>query len=179
MNKLILDACCGGRTFWFDKENPNVLFQDIRKEEKGFCKERPEFTVQPDVMGDFRSMSYPDKSFKLVVFDPPHMLEGKAGNGWMVKKYGSLSKATWKYDLKRGFDECWRVLEDNGILIFKWSSISVKIGEVLKLFEKRPLFGHPTGKNGNTMWVCFMKLPESTCFIQSTFESQTGGNAHE
>ena len=27
---LILDACCGGRQFWFDKENPNVLFADQR-----------------------------------------------------------------------------------------------------------------------------------------------------
>ena len=26
----ILDACCGGRQFWFDKENPNVLFADCR-----------------------------------------------------------------------------------------------------------------------------------------------------
>src|SRR4030067_1040132 len=26
----ILDACCGGRQFWFDKENPNVLFADWR-----------------------------------------------------------------------------------------------------------------------------------------------------
>ena len=26
MNKPILDACCGSRMFWFDKENPNVEF---------------------------------------------------------------------------------------------------------------------------------------------------------
>ena len=30
MDKLILDACCAGRGFWFDKENPNVLFADRR-----------------------------------------------------------------------------------------------------------------------------------------------------
>lgn len=27
--KPILDACCGGRMFYFDKNNPNVLFTDI------------------------------------------------------------------------------------------------------------------------------------------------------
>lgn len=27
--KEILDACCGGKMFYFDKNNPNVLFQDI------------------------------------------------------------------------------------------------------------------------------------------------------
>lgn len=27
-DKLILDACCGSRMFWFDKHNPLVLFVD-------------------------------------------------------------------------------------------------------------------------------------------------------
>ena len=38
-DKLILDACCGSRMFWFDKHNPNVLFVDKRSETvtaKGF-----------------------------------------------------------------------------------------------------------------------------------------------
>ena len=26
-DKLILDACCGSRMFWFDKYNPLALFQ--------------------------------------------------------------------------------------------------------------------------------------------------------
>ena len=26
MDKPILDACCGSRMFWFNKENPNVVF---------------------------------------------------------------------------------------------------------------------------------------------------------
>lgn len=159
-NKFILDVCCGGRTFWFDKIQPNTIFQDIRKEAAGFILERPNFEISPDVIGDFKKLEYLDKSFKLVVFDPPHMLQGKAGNGWMAKKYGSLNKTSWREDLEKGFKECWRVLEDYGILIFKWSSVSIKIGDVLKLFDKRPLFGHPTGKNGNTIWVCFMKIPE-------------------
>ncbi len=30
MNKPILDACCGSRMFWFDKNNPNVEFCDNR-----------------------------------------------------------------------------------------------------------------------------------------------------
>ena len=31
MSKLILDACCGSRMFWFDKANPNVEFVDCRE----------------------------------------------------------------------------------------------------------------------------------------------------
>lgn len=30
MDKKILDVCCGSKMFWFDKENPNVEFCDIR-----------------------------------------------------------------------------------------------------------------------------------------------------
>ena len=28
----VLDACCGGRQFWFDKKNPLATYQDIREE---------------------------------------------------------------------------------------------------------------------------------------------------
>lgn len=30
MRKTILDACCGGKMFYFDKHDERVLFQDIR-----------------------------------------------------------------------------------------------------------------------------------------------------
>lgn len=29
--KRILDACCGSRMFWFNKNNPDVVFMDKRK----------------------------------------------------------------------------------------------------------------------------------------------------
>lgn len=29
--KKILDACCGSRMFWFDRENQDVLFADNRE----------------------------------------------------------------------------------------------------------------------------------------------------
>ena len=48
-------------------------------------------------------MKFADKSFKHVVFDPPHLLAGGV-NGWQRKKYGILAKATWKEDLTKGFD---------------------------------------------------------------------------
>lgn len=33
MDKIILDACCGSRMFWFNKKHPNAIFADIRDEE--------------------------------------------------------------------------------------------------------------------------------------------------
>lgn len=162
-DKFILDTCCGGRMFWFNKKHPAALYIDNRREEKGFIKERPNFEIQPDIIMDFRKLKFPDKSFKLVVFDPPH-IKFRGYKSWAMQKYGSLNPKTWVADLKKGFDECWRVLEDHGILIFKWStekdSRSIKVKEILQLFQEEPLFGHTTGKSGNTMWICFMKIPE-------------------
>lgn len=73
--------------------------------------------INPDVIADFRNMPFPDNTFYLVVFDPPHLL--KAGkNSWLAKKYGVLSQ-NWKQDIAQGFNECMRVLKPNGTLL-RW-----------------------------------------------------------
>lgn len=152
--KPILDVCCGGRMFWFNKNNPLATFVDIRKEKHVLCDGR-ELIIEPDVVADFRNLPFNTNSFKLVVFDPPH-LKGAGKNGWQAKKYGTLGKE-WKKDLKKGFDECMRVLEPHGVLIFKWNEHSIKVSAVLKLFRHVPLFGHRTGQSSKTMWIAFMK----------------------
>lgn len=152
--KLILDACCGSRMFWFDKKNPNVTFSDIRSESLILCDGRL-CEVKPDVISDFTKMDFPDSSFKMVVFDPPHMIKlGK--ESWMAKKYGVLP-IDWQTDIKKGFDECMRVLEPMGTLIFKWNEAQVTLSKVLEVIKTKPLFGHTSGKHGKTIWMCFMK----------------------
>jgi hypothetical protein len=154
-DKIILDACCGSRMFWNDKKNPLVLFQDKRQESHTLCDNRT-LTIAPDVVADFTNMPYADGVFKLVVFDPPHLVRcGK--NAWIGKKYGILGK-DWKTELKMGFDECMRVLEPHGILIFKWNEDQIKVSEILAVFGENPLFGHPSGKASKTHWMCFMKM---------------------
>jgi len=152
--KTILDVCCGSKMFWFDRKNPNVLFQDIRSENTVLCDGRT-LDVNPDVIGDFRRMDHEDNSFNMVIFDPPHLKElGK--DTWMAQKYGVLLP-TWELDLKLGFDECMRVLKPGGFLIFKWNEAQIKLSDVLKNVPYKPLFGHVTGKHGKTIWMCFMK----------------------
>jgi len=154
-NKFILDACCGSKMMWFQKNQENTIYQDIREESHILCDERT-LNINPDVIGDFTNMEYEDESFKLVVFDPPHL--NKLGkNSWMAKKYGVLFP-TWETDLKAGFEECFRVLEKHGILIFKWNENQIPINKVLSLTDVKPLFGHTSGKNMNTHWITFMKL---------------------
>ena len=55
--KFILDACCGMKYMWMNKNHPNTIYMDIRKEEKGFNKNRPYDNVSPDIMGDFTDLS--------------------------------------------------------------------------------------------------------------------------
>ena len=158
-DKFILDACCGGKMFWFNKKHPNVLYIDNRKAPKGHRKFRPNHEVQPDIVMDFRKMDFTDKSFKLVVWDPPH-LKTLGETSDMRKTYGCLVAETWPSDLSKGFNECWRVLEDYGILIFKWNETEISVKEVIGLFKEIPLFGHPTGSKSKTHWFCFMKIPK-------------------
>lgn len=85
--KKILDACCGSRMFWFDRQNPDVIFADNREVETTLCDGRS-LLVKPDVHMDFRDMPYPDDSFKIVVFDPPHLIHAGTGS-WLRQKIRS------------------------------------------------------------------------------------------
>lgn len=152
--KNILDACCGSKMFWFDKENPDVEFMDIRKEDHILCDGR-HLKINPGTLGDFRCMPFEDNCFSLVIFDPPH-LRGAGGKGWQALKYGSLSK-DWMDDISEGFSECFRVLKPTGVLIFKWNEEDIKVSEILKLTPVKPLIGHKSGKQNKTHWLTFMK----------------------
>ena len=151
MSKVILDICCGSKMFWFDKNNKNTIYMDNRELEDTLCDGR-KLIIKPDVIGDFRNIPYPDSSFKLVVFDPPHLL--KVGEkSWMAKKYGKLSE-TWPSDIKKGFNESMRVLEPFGILIFKWNEEQIKLKQILDAIDFEPLFGN---KRSKTHWLVFVK----------------------
>lgn len=158
--KLILDTCCGSRMFHFDKQNPHVLFADNRKLKTTFKDKGKDrhLAINPDVIHDFMAMPYPDKSFKCVIFDPPHLIKG-GDNSWLVKKYGRLDK-DWENQLLKGFRECMRVLDDYGTLIFKWNETQVPVSKIISLFGEMPIIGHKSGKANNTHWMLFMKIEE-------------------
>ena len=156
--KFILDVCCGRRCFWFNKKHPNTIYIDKRVREKGFDDNRKNWEIQPDEVGDFRKLRFKNKSFKLVVFDPPHLI-GKEDGCRMTKRYGALVAETWQDDIKKGFNECWRALEDYGTLVFKWNDASKKRQQILNIIGKEPLFGHPVQSKIPTHWFVFMKIP--------------------
>lgn len=155
--KLILDPASSMRSFYFDKKDKRVLFGDIRVKETHLLTNGQTIHIEPDEVMDFRAIPYPDETFKVVIFDPPHMLN-LSEKSWMRKKYGVLDKETWRDDLTKGFAECFRVLKDEGTLIFKWNEVSIPLKEILTLTPPyKPVLGHPSGKRMGTHWVLFIK----------------------
>lgn len=158
--KKILDMTCGSRSIWFNKNHLAAVYCDKREEdvEINWGKQYPglrKLHVHPDIVCDFTALPFPNESFSLVVFDPPH-LTGAKETAWLVKKYGKLD-STWPHMLHDGFAEGMRVLKPDGVLIFKWSEYDIPAEEVWKAIGQRPLFGHHSGKKMNTFWACFMK----------------------
>ena len=162
MTKKILDVTCGSRSIWFNKNHPATLYCDVRDEEyTGIWKSTNHDSertciVHPDVLCDFTDLPFPDNSFALVVFDPPH-LRRVGENAWLRKKYGQLGE-NWREMLHDGFRGCMRVLKPDGVLIFKWAETQITVVDVWAAIGERPLFGHHSGKKSQTFWGCFMKL---------------------
>ena len=153
-DKFILDACCGSRMMWVNKEHPNVIYQDIREVNETLCDGRT-LIVKPDVFASYTNMPYDDESFYMVVWDPPHLLN-LGETSWMYKKYGKLDKKTWEDELKTAFSECMRVLKDKGTLIVKFSTRDIPAKDFYSVVGK-PLFGTTIGRNSETLWMTYMK----------------------
>ena len=152
----VLDMCCGGKLFYYEKDCPQVIFQDIRHGLFEYPVNRY-LEVSPTIIGDFTDMkNISDGSywtgFSLVVFDPPHLL--RAGeNSFLRTKYGVLQK-DWKESIQKGFENGFRVLRSNGVLLFKWSDVQIPHKDVIELSPYRPLLGD---KRGTTRWTVFIK----------------------
>ncbi len=155
--KRVLDACCGSRMFWFDRRDPRAVFVDKRREthrliDRGNFRE---LVISPDLQASFTALPFPESTFALVVFDPPHLL--RAGKqSWLGRKYGKL-EGNWRDELRRGFLECFRVLKPEGTLIFKWNDSQVAVSEILPLAPQSPLFGNRCGRLSKSHWIVFLK----------------------
>ena len=91
--------------FWFDRKDQRATFVDKRRERhtpadvssKGGSRE---LVIAPDLLADFTDLPFPDNTFALVVFDPPHF-ERNGATGWVGLKYGTL-KGDWREELRQG-----------------------------------------------------------------------------
>ncbi|WP_236762664.1 class I SAM-dependent methyltransferase [Agrobacterium tumefaciens] len=154
--------------FWFERSDERAVFGDIRREHHTLSdRSSPggsrELVIDPDQQIDFRNLPFDHDTFHLVVFDPPHLVHN-GSTGWLAKKYGKL-EGDWQADIRAGFSECFRVLKPHGTLIFKWNETDIKVSEILKLTDAKPLFGNRCGKTAKSHWIVFMK-PEASAGME-------------
>jgi len=88
------DHCCGSRMFWFDRNDSRAVFVDKRRERHTLPDVSSnggirELVIDPDHRADFTDLPFPEETFALVVFDPPHF-ERNGATGWVGLKYGTL-----------------------------------------------------------------------------------------
>ena len=130
----ILDACCGTRMFWLQKHNADVTYIDIRPE------------VSPDIVMDCRYTSFPDSTFDLIFFDPPHRKFGLSSI--MAHKYGSILLSEARSLVRDAFVEFDRILKPGGLVWFKWSGSEIQ--DMAKVQDRFiPLMGQNLNKLRN------------------------------
>ena len=159
----ILDATCGAKQMWFQKNHPLVTYLDKRNgkyihwDKKN--AERRVININPDVVGDFTNLDFEDNIFDMVLFDPPHIIAKKETNARVVNRYGILNKDNWKQTLSKGISELFRVLKPEGVFVLKWCENTISVDEIIKLSPYPPLFGSNTKSKGHTanFWILFIK----------------------
>lgn len=151
-SQYVLDACCGSRMFYYEKQSPHVLFMDKRDGDFPLTNGKV-VHVHPDVVASFEDMPFEDETFRMVIFDPPHVYSHGKGSD-MEKEYGCLTRG-WQDGIGKGFRECFRVLKPHGVMLFKWCETRIKLSVVLGLAPYRPLLG--TRTKVPTAFIVFLK----------------------
>mgnify|MGYP002754226326 CR=1 FL=1 len=146
----ILDACCGSKMFWFDREHKETVYMDNRTLDTTLCDGR-KLIVKPDVIADFRKMPFEDESFD-IIFHP-------VSNSYIEK-------------VEPVFKECYRILKKGGILL-----CGLDIGTNYIVDEKEEKIINSLPFNPLVNEEQRKQLEEQDCGIQfsHTISEQIGG----
>ena len=162
----ILDATCGFKGIWYQKNHPFVTFMDkkkgniIRRSENCKLKHQRFWKCNPNVVSEWKDAPFPDNHFDMIVFDPPHLIVDRNKKlPAMAQAYGYLYKDNWRQELKQGIKKLFEILKPEGIFILKWCENSVKVDEIIRLCPYPPMFGSNTKSKGHTenFWILFLK----------------------
>jgi len=159
----ILDATCGFKGIWYQKNHPFVTFMDKRKTKLmsnhpiGY---RRKININPDVVSEWKDAPFPDNYFDMIVFDPPYLIwVNDKKESTLDKSYGYLRKETYRKEIKEGVEKLFKILKPEGVFILKWCENSIPVEEIIKLMPYSPLFGSNTKSKGHTanFWIVFIK----------------------
>ena len=162
----ILDATCGPKGIWYQKNHPFVTFMDKRNgiyhnilSGNTSFKSRRKYKIYPDVVSEWKDAPFPNNHFDMIIFDPPHIIRpNESKKSGITCEYGMLFKNSWRNDLRIGIKKLFDILKPEGIFILKWCESCAKIEEVIKLFPYPPLFGtNIKKKTSDTYWIVFIK----------------------
>ncbi len=143
----IIDLSAGNRAVWFDKNHPLCTYVDKRPE------------VEPEIVADTKDLKmFPDATFDLAVFDPPHKNTGP--NSIMSKTYGHSTTKEILETIEGTAKEAHRITKQNSLMALKWNNADIKLQRVFDLMPQwEPLFGHLTkdGPRSQTYWVMLLR----------------------
>jgi hypothetical protein len=153
---MILDLSSGRRAVWWEKSWPDAIYIDIRP------------AMKPDVVCDSRMLPFRDKSFSLIIFDPPH--ECVSGNSGA--RYGHYPREYIRELVRETAKEAHRVAKDDAFMAFKWNTHAYPFDKIFGMMFTywRILFGHTVasrlgephkGQRGgtHTAWAMLCKAP--------------------
>lgn len=141
---MILDATCGFKSTWFDKENEEAVFMDRRKLQPFVCSDGRNWAVLPDIQARWEHLPFRTNVFSAIYFDPPHIISTPNSKMRMIVKYDCLDPWTWRETIQKAFLEFMRVLKPDGVIILKWNETSKSLDAFLKVCPLKPMFGTPT-----------------------------------
>lgn len=172
----VLDATAGNRSMWKTRESDYVLWIDIESE----------LSEQPDLIMDCTKTNFEDGRFHTIFFDPPHSY-GHTKNtgvhqtpsrdimrekGWGTGAYYGFdkysSKTAWLSFINKAQEEFYRILNDDGILWFKWGELRSTLDSILPFFKRWMVMMRfevayrGQVKGCRTWWVALMKNSEFT-----------------
>lgn len=107
MDKPVLDATCGSRMIWFNKNNELAVFVDKRELDNeaiwtsGDGKVTRYCNIHPDIIADFTCLPFEDNTFYHVVFDPPHLIQGGDKQTWFEWSFETMLLECLHQELKK------------------------------------------------------------------------------
>jgi hypothetical protein len=196
---MILDAGCGNRAMWLQKNHEQILHIDIEKH----------LQRKPDLFASNTNLPFPNECFQTVFFDPPfcwnnstHPLFSFPNREKLWKKYPNIREDSYPpqyYGIERyktrsqlvkylyvAQKELYRVLKPDGCLWLRWCNMaSMTHHHVLGIFENwtQMLFHEigsskrNTGGKTESFWFMLMKKPLD--YIQCELSSELLANKEE